>query len=114
MQSIKTAGPLRSLAAFTVGVSVSVAGYLLSQTTRTGVSVLDNGELPARGPWAIRLLFRGANLFVRINSWPWIMLVFLVFASLAVLRRKDEKGWTFAFVAGAAFIGTLHEIIFRM
>ena len=71
-------------------------------------------ELPSRGPWIIQFLFRIPSLFAKINSWPWILLVFLLFVSFAIVRRRDEKGWTFALVAGVAFVGALYQVISRM
>ncbi|HET8924200.1 MAG TPA: hypothetical protein VFN26_14520 [Candidatus Acidoferrum sp.] len=110
-QEIKTAGPVRSWLAFTAGVLVWLFRYLLYLKVRTGVSVMDKGQLPSEGPAYLWLIPR---FWMKVNSLPWILLLFLVFAGLAVGKRRDEKGWTFAFVAGLAFRGTLYQVISRM
>lgn len=112
-QELKTAGPFRSLLAFTAGVALPLAGYLLP-TMPSGRSVLDKGHLLSGGPWLLQLLFRIFSLLAKIWSWPWIVLVFLVFTGFAIVQRREEKGWTFAFVAAWAFLAVLHEIIFRL
>jgi len=45
-----------------------------------------------------------------LNSWPWIFVVFLVFAGLSALKRKAD-GWTYAVVAGVAVVGIFRLLV---
>jgi|SRR5215472_2757596 len=113
-QEIKTAGPIRSMLAFAAGVLVTLVTYLLRDIMRTGLSVMDKEEIPSRGSWLIQLLSVVPRLFMKINSWPWIALVFVIFAALTIQRRREEKGWVFALTAGVAFMETQHQAILRL
>jgi len=113
-QELKTAGPFRSLLAFTVGVLVPILGYLFIPASRTGTSVLDKGILPSGGPWLARLLLGFFRWFIKIYSWPWIVAVFALFAVLAIRWHKRKEGWVSSWLAGTFFILMLHQIIMRM
>ena len=63
---------------------------------------LDRGQLPAHGLPLAQWLLR---LYALLASWPWILVVFLVFAALSVLKRNKADGWLYALVAGIALVG---------
>jgi hypothetical protein len=63
---------------------------------------LDRGQLPAHGlPLTLWIL----RLYALLASWPWILVVFLAFAGLSVLKRDKADGWLYALVAGISVGG---------
>ena len=70
-------------------------------------SVLDRGQPPFHAVplyWTLRF-------YTVLNSWPWIFVVFLVFAGLSFLKRNKADGWTYAFVAGVALVGIFQLLV---
>jgi len=100
-EQLKKPGSFRSWVAFTSAAVVSFAIFvrnwlLLAQ------SALDRGRPPVHGlPLALWLL----RFYTMLNSWPWILVVFLVFAGLSILKRNKADGWLYALVAGIALAG---------
>jgi hypothetical protein len=92
----------------------SLASFLLSKMTSGRISVMQKPELPAHAPWILKALWLPVAFLHKIGSWPWVVLLFLLFGYLAVVQRREEKGWASAFVAGVALLGVLHEIIFQI
>jgi hypothetical protein len=82
--------------------------FMLSLWMQPPRSALDRGQPPSHGlpltVWMIRF-------FTLVNSWPWIFVVFLVFAGLSVLKRKKADGWTYALMAGIALIGIVRLLV---
>jgi uncharacterized BrkB/YihY/UPF0761 family membrane protein len=94
-EQLKKPGSFRSCVAFATATVVSFLSYMFSSWMQPARSALDRGQPPSHGlPWML-------------NSWPWIFVVFLVFAGLSVLKRNKANGWTYALVAGTALFGIL-------
>jgi hypothetical protein len=106
-EKLKKPGSFRSLVAFAGSFAFSLASYVLSQWLQPARSALDRGQLPSHGlpltAWILRF-------YSVLNSWPWIFVVFLVFAGLSVLKRNKANGWTYALVAGIAMVGIVRLI----
>ena len=93
--------------AFAGGAAFTVAEYALGQWMQPARSVLDRGEPPSHAlplNWTLRF-------YAVLNSWPWMFVVFLVFAGMSLLKRNKADGWTYSFVAGVALIGILRLLV---
>jgi hypothetical protein len=75
---------------------------------------MDKGQLPLRGPWPLTWMRGIFSILFALNSWPWIVLVFLVVAGFAIVRQRKERDWVFDFMAGVALMETIHQLILRI
>jgi hypothetical protein len=101
-EELKKPGSFRSWVAFASATVFSLVSYELSLWMQPARSALDRGQPPSHGLPVTVWMFR---FFTVLNSWPWIFVVFLVFAGLSVLKRKKANGWTYALGAGIAAVG---------
>ena len=106
-EQLKKPGCLRSWVAFASAAVVSFAIFVRSWLLLPH-SALDGGQPPAHGLPLALWMFR---LYAVLASWPWIFVVFLVFAGLSVLKRNKADGWTYALVAGIALIGIVRLLV---
>ena len=107
-EHLKKPGSFRSWVAFAGGAAFTVATYTLSQWMQPSLSVIDRGQPQSRTlPLTLWIL----RFYTTLNSWPWIFVVFLVFAGLSFLKRNKVDGWTYALVAGIALIGILRLLV---
>jgi hypothetical protein len=100
-EQLKKPGSFRSWVAFASAAVVSFAIFVWSWLLLPH-SALDRGQPPARG---LPLALWPLRLYALLASWPWILVVFLVFAAMSVLKRNKADGWTYALVAGMALVG---------
>jgi hypothetical protein len=107
-KQLKKPGSFRSWLAFASATVVSLVSFMLSLWMQPARSALDRGQPPSHGlpltVWMVRF-------YTVLNSWPWILVVFLVFAGLSVLKRNKADGWTYALVAGIALIGIVRLLV---
>jgi hypothetical protein len=54
------------------------------------------------------------HLMFLLGHWPWGLLPLSVFASVAVLKPKEEKSWISAFMTGAIVLGFLQQLILHI
>ena len=104
-EHLKKPGSVRSWAAFAGGAAFTVAEYALSQWMQPARSVLDRRKPPSHA----LPLYCIPRFYAVLNSWPWILVVFLVFAGLSFLKRNKADGWAYALVEGVALIGILPD-----
>lgn len=95
---------LKSLVAAAVGVATQLLLLLILGPLQPR-SVLDHGTLPTF-PGLPGVCLKGLQW---LQAWPQSLLVFLVFLVLAVRKRQQKLGWTYAFVAGAFIPVLLHQ-----
>jgi hypothetical protein len=107
-EQLKKPGSFRSLVAFASAAVVSLVNFMLSLWMQPAHSALDRGQPPSHGlpltVWTLRF-------YTVLNSWPWILVVFLVFAGLSVLKRNKAGGWTYALLAGFALVGIVRLLV---
>jgi len=51
------------------------------------------------------------HIYAALFTWPWIVIMILLFVLWAVRSRNEEKGWTVAFVAGMLVVVGLNNLI---
>jgi hypothetical protein len=73
-------------------------------------SVFDNGE--PRSP--IQVTQPISHPLHVLGHWPWGVLLFCVFSFAAILKRHEEKSWTYALMAGVMVLGVLQEAFSKL
>jgi hypothetical protein len=72
---------------------------------------MDRGQPPANSALAFVVLWRAQSIFLLAVKLPWVAVIFLYFAWLAVQERNKENGWRAAFFAAFLFVSILRQLI---
>src|SRR5713101_5939044 len=101
---------LRMLVAATAGVMVHLLAFFVLAPLTRPPSVMDRRTLPALPAWALW----PSQVLQWIQSWPQSVLLLAVLIVLVMMRKKDPKRWTFAFLAGMLTSAVIFQILSRV
>ncbi|HLZ13218.1 MAG TPA: hypothetical protein VKP58_11585 [Candidatus Acidoferrum sp.] len=112
-EQLKQPGYVRSMVAILGGTTLEVASYILVHSFQFNPSVMGRGQRPASSALAFIVLWRIRNVFILAFKLPWVAVIFLCFAWLAIQGRNKENGWRYAFFAAFIFVSILRQLIQR-
>jgi len=111
---LKQPGSFRSLIALLCGTLFAIGLSLSAQWFALHKSVMDNSQPPSNSSSIFLWMWKAHALIVAVSSWPWIVLLFLIFTGSAIYQRNQEKGWLSAMMAGIAFVSMLTQLIQKL
>jgi hypothetical protein len=109
LEQIKKPGWARQGAAFLLGCAIAMSRYLLPTWMQPdAASVLESRRLPAPGVPSVMWV---QPFWTTVNSLPWIGLLFLLFATFAIIGRNKKEGSLGALVAGITFLAVIQQAL---